>query len=219
MDRSRRCAHCGIVPELCACDLLPRIHLAFDLVVVQHCAELTRGTNTGRLLDTIVPAARLLSFGRPGRPFDSSSLVRADRAPIVLFPRGGEVLTRQHLEATNGRRAELILLDGSWKQARRMARRVPGIDQFRFVGLPDGPPSSWRLRRPTEAHMLCTLEAASRATTVAGDEDSARRMLDALHLVEARSLYLRGEIDRSTMQRRSDALRVFRDQAKRGMRT
>ena len=202
-----RCAGCGLPPELCACAELPKLELPFDLVLVRHVVERARGSNTGRLLKALAPqSVSLIDHGVPDDAIRETRLSDeiAQRKAHVLYPRDEHVLeARDLLPDEQGRRAVLVLLDGSWRQARRMSRRVPGIHELPFARLPEGDATSWSLRRPRHAHMLCTLEAASRAVALAGDESTARAMLDALGNVESRWLGLSSSPRRPLPARRS----------------
>lgn len=161
---------------------------------MQHVSERNRGSNTGRLLETILPQTRVLGFGDPKLPFAAREL-EALHEPVVLFPRGDAVLQREDL--SQGK--TLVLLDASWSQGRRMARRVPGLERLRFVSLPVGEASNWRLRNAPRPHMLCTLEAASRSVAIAGDPDTAAQMMQALRLVELHGLHSRGFLTREEL--------------------
>ena len=84
---------------------------------------------------------------------------------------------------------------------------------MRFARLPEGPPSIWRLRNAPEEHMLCTLEAASRAVALAGDPRSANAMLDALRIVEAHGMHARGMLTKRELEARLAELRARSDEA------
>ena len=189
-----RCAGCGLPPTLCACAELPELELPFDVVLIRHVVERSRGSNTGRLLKTLAPRnVSLIDHGVPDAPIRETQLREAigHRKARVLYPRDEHILAPGDLQPDDaGRRAILVLLDGSWRQARRMSRRVPGINELEFARLPEGKVTSWSLRRPRHAHMLCTLEAASRAVELAGSASAARAMIEALQSVEKRWLGL-----------------------------
>ena len=189
-----RCGGCGLPPKLCTCAELPELDLPFDIILVRHVIERARGSNTGRLLRSLAPRhVAMIEHGVPDAAIPETCLCEkiAGRRAHVLYPRDSHVLEDADLACDEqGQRAVLVLLDGSWRQARRMSRRVPGINQLAFARLPEGDATSWSLRRPRHAHMLCTLEAASRAVALAGDSDSANAMLEALATVERRWLSL-----------------------------
>ena len=83
----------------------------------------------------------------------------------------------------------LVVLDGSWAQARRMLQRIPPLRTMPRLSLPVR--DAERLRRPTVAGGMSTLEAIAAALELLGDAEAARA-LEALHrLAVARSLRLR----------------------------
>ena len=83
----------------------------------------------------------------------------------------------------------LVVLDGSWAQARRMLQRIPPLRTMPRLSLPVRDVE--RLRRPTVEGGMSTLEAIAAALDLLGDAPAARA-LEALHRVAvARSLRLR----------------------------
>ncbi|MEO0324312.1 MAG: DTW domain-containing protein [Myxococcota bacterium] len=158
--RQARCIGCRAALEACVCDVLRPVAAPFTLYVRMHPNEAYRTTNTGYL------AAKALG----GR-------VRTDDATV---PEGALVLQPggRPLEASDAG-ATLVVVDGAWRQARRLSRRLL-VRGHRAVGLPPGPPSRYVLRTgPTPAH-LSTLEAVARACAAVGDAE-ASRALEALH--------------------------------------
>ncbi|MCB9892174.1 MAG: DTW domain-containing protein [Planctomycetes bacterium] len=201
------CAGCGLTPELCACPWLEEVELGFDLVVVRHAYERNRGSNTVRLLQRVVPATRVLPFGTEGRPFTAATFGEM-RRPVVLFPRGDRVLAPGDLVSADhdGHRRSLIVLDGSWSQCRRMARRVPGITDLPFVRLPPTPERVWKLRRSESPSHVCTFEAVVRAVEVAGSPTAARVLRSSLAIVDVLGRHSRGFLDREEANRHLDAI-------------
>ena len=89
-----------------------------------------------------------------------------------------------------------VVLDGSWRQAAHMARRIPALRKMTPCRLPDGPAGRWQIRRPRRPHELCTLEAVIRLADLLGFADAARRMMEAMDLVNARMLFMKGRLPR-----------------------
>jgi DTW domain-containing protein YfiP len=56
----------------------------------------------------------------------------------------------------------MIVPDGSWRQASKARRRIPGLDAAECVTLPPGPPTRYRLRREPKDGGLATFEAIAR---------------------------------------------------------
>lgn len=216
--RKPRCRECGLHTTICVCPLLPRIELPQEFLVIQNAIEVLRPTNTGRMVAAMLPNSRLLPYGlragslaaqvqagtdagddgdRRSLPFDDVSLRRADTDYLVLFPSdGSSVLTPEMAAPRSGRRVAFVLIDGTWHQASRMSHRIAALRGMTHVRLPPGPPSSWSIRNPLLPEQLCTLEAAIRVVAVLGRTDDADRMLDALELIEARMLFMKGRLPR-----------------------
>lgn len=143
------------------------------------------------------PGASAGGSDRRSLPFDDAPLRRADTDYLVLFPSdGAAVLTPEMVEPSPGRRVAFVLIDGTWHQASRMSHRIVALRGMTHVQLPPGPPSSWSIRNPLRPGQLCTLEAAVRVVAVLGRTADADRMLDALELIEARMLFMKGRLPR-----------------------
>jgi hypothetical protein len=58
--------------------------------------------------------------------------------------------------------SQLVVLDGTWSQVRRLQHDNPWLADLPAVSLPAGAPSRYRIREEPEAHCLSTLEAVAR---------------------------------------------------------
>jgi DTW domain-containing protein YfiP len=87
------------------------------VVVIQHVLEQTERSNTARVALKAAPAIELRTFGAQGQALVTDDLLQA----WVLWP--GEIA----LGADGIRPSTLVVLDGSWSQARKMLQRVPGL--------------------------------------------------------------------------------------------
>lgn len=191
--RMARCRVCGLHLELCVCAHLPRLFLPMELLLVQHGMETTRPTNTGRMALHMLTNSRALMYALGREPVDESLLRRPDRRYYLLFPReGAPVADRAILEPDDGRPVSLVVLDGTWRQAAHMARRIAPLREMPCLALPPGPPSAWDIRRPQRPEQLCTLEAVIRVVALLGRTAEARRMQECLVWINARMLYMKG---------------------------
>ncbi|MFO0671565.1 MAG: DTW domain-containing protein [Polyangiaceae bacterium] len=87
----------------------------------------------------------------------------------------------------------LVVPDGTWRQASKMRRRVPGLANVRCVALPASADRTPRLRAEAHAHGLSTLEAIARARRPRGTGRASRLELLYLTIVE-RTLWMRGAL-------------------------
>lgn len=152
---------------LCVCAQTPSLALRTRVVVVMHWCETGKPTATGPLALTCLANATLAEHGRPGTLLDLRELVAdPERRAFLLFPSPDAVALTPQLVTADDRPVTLVVPDGSWRQAARMAARVPGLAGLPRVRLPDGPPSTWGIRREAHPHQVCTFEAIARALGV-----------------------------------------------------
>ncbi|MFT3712620.1 MAG: DTW domain-containing protein [Archangium sp.] len=89
------------------------------VVLIQHVLELSQRSNTGRHASGVVPSLDVRVFGAQGAPLRVDDL-RADQDVWLLWP-GGDTAVPVPKPRT------LVVLDGSWSQARKMMQRVPEL--------------------------------------------------------------------------------------------
>jgi DTW domain-containing protein YfiP len=183
-----RCEGCGLSPALCACALLPTVEVSTPLVVVQHVGEAIKPTNTVRLLQRMVPAVRVLPWGMREPPFDPSPLQTGTRFEL-LFPGEDAPVLEPAADPDRG----FVLLDGTWHQCSRMARRVPVVQDLPCVALPDGPPSIW-VRTQHDPRGVSTFEAALRVFELRESPEIVGALRQAFEIVTARLLFMKGRL-------------------------
>ncbi len=170
-DLSLRCPRCFFPPGHCLCPEVPRLQTRLQLVLLRHASEIPRPTNTARWAALALPQASLLDYALPGRPFDDAPL--RGEGTWVLFPSATATVRPA------GPPRSLVVLDGTWSQARRMLQRVPALRALPRLSLPP-PAADRRLRRPTVAGGMSTLEAVASALRLLGEAEAAGA-LEALH--------------------------------------
>ncbi len=181
-DLSRRCPSCLFPPAHCLCADVPRVETRARIVLLRHASERPRPTNTARWAALALANARLVDYGLPGPGPDVAAL--AGDGAWVLFP------SPRPTPPPAAPRA-IVVLDGTWAQARRMLQRVPALRALPRLSLP-APPGAGRLRRPTVAGGMSTLEAVAAALRLAA-EPQAAAALEALHrLALERAARMRG---------------------------
>ena len=161
--RHERCPSCSMHVELCYCSSIPNIDIDTRVVLVAHCREVKKTTNTGRLAMLTLGQCELHVRGRPHRPADLSRIAAEDRQTLLLFPRPGAGRLSNELIEADPRPVTLVVPDGTWGQARRAVRREPFLRACTAVALPPGPPSLYRLRREVFEGGMATIEAIARA--------------------------------------------------------
>jgi DTW domain-containing protein len=177
---------------LCVCSFVEPFDLATRVVVLTHQAEITKPTNTGRLVPVFLVNGEQRIRGREGAPMSSEGLVVAGRRTLMLYPTDDAVpLSPEHGE---GDPVTLIVPDGNWRQARKVNTREPALADVERVRLPDGPPSRYRLRSHRDPGRVATFEAVARALGILEGVDIQAQLERVFDVMVERTLYTRGEL-------------------------
>ncbi len=192
--KKERCWGCGLKPDSCACALMPTVQLSTPVCIVQQIRERFKPTNTARLLAKMVPAVPILPFGMREPAFDPGPLLDPDVEYYNLFLRDDATPIDALPPPAPGKRRGFIVLDGTWHQCSRMARRVPVVRDTPCVMLPEGKPSIWRVRTQHDARGVSTFEAAVRLLEIVEGPEAVRPLIETFELITARLLYLKGKL-------------------------
>ncbi len=185
-DLAGRCPRCYLPTRLCLCAQVPRLDTRTEFLVIRHNKEKEKSTNTARLAALALRRCQVLTYGAPGQPFDASVLEGPDT--WLLFPDTQPPAP----EAPPPRR--LIVLDGSWGQARRMVQRLPILRRLPGLVLPPPRPNTRRLRRPPNPEGMSTLEAMAGAVALLEGEELAQQLYTLHELMIDRVLESRGRL-------------------------
>lgn len=158
-----RCERCLLASSFCICQQIVPVTSRVDWIVLMHPDEVLKPTNTGRLVADIFPSNTwVFEWARTQAPEGILPLLAdSSRFLVVVFPAQDGMLPEEvpaqaeleHLRLT------LILLDGTWKQARKMFNRTPWLASLPAVGLPLHS-AQYGLRKAAHAGNLSTAEAA-----------------------------------------------------------
>ena len=185
-DPIPECPHCQKPMPLCICDSVTPVENRLGLLILQHPQEQDRALGTARLTAKHFPKAVVrVGLSWPslskalGQPVENAShwavlylgsARAADleaEAEIVALTRKGEVAENQR--AILGKLEGIVLLDGTWSQAKALWWRNPWMLKCQRVILNPSRPSRYgRLRKEPRKDGLSTIEAA--ATMLAGLE-------------------------------------------------
>jgi DTW domain-containing protein len=161
--QSERCERCRMRSDLCLCPWIPVYDLPTRLVLVMHYRELPKTTATGPLALAVLPNSELRVQGLRESILDFSDLDTPERRTLFLYlADDAPVLTREFLDR-DPRPVTLVVPDGTWSQAARMGKRLPGLEHAERVRLPPGPRTQWGIRNEPHPHGLATFEAIARA--------------------------------------------------------
>ena len=135
--------------SVCICATVQPLKPEVELVVIRHWKERLKPSNTARLAALAIRSLQIIDYGAPGERFDPSLLNLEGAA--LLFPDAGPPISI--------RPKRVIIVDGSWSQARKLVNKIPrlrGLPQF-VIAPPDTP--RVRLRTPPAPGCVSTIEA------------------------------------------------------------
>jgi DTW domain-containing protein YfiP len=178
------CAGCERPIAVCVCAHVRPQRTQTRVLILQHPRERHVPINTVRLARLSLPDAvvrRGVDFA--GDPVVADAIAGRDGAPpaYLLFP--GPNAVDLALERPPGP-ITLVVLDGTWWQARKLLRRNPALGALPQLRLAPAAPSRYRIRREPDTSYVATIEAialALRALEGEGDDetDGARAAADA----------------------------------------
>jgi len=160
-----RCPYCRVPTNLCVCKHIPTLNLDTKLVLIMHRYETIRSTATAPLATQCLTNYEFYIHGYSDNRVDLTSITTdQSRRTLLLYPGETARTLSKNLLSEDTRPVNLIVPDGSWRQAKRMTKRIPGLDKAELVTLPEGgPETQWGLRRETKSGGLATFEAIARA--------------------------------------------------------
>jgi DTW domain-containing protein len=181
-DFSGVCSRCFLKIELCLCAELPQIRSKTQIVLVRHVTEEWLTSNTGRLAALMLSNLRIVPYGG-GEPFDEEPL-RGDDT-WLLFPDANAALP-------STRPQRLVLLDATFRQARRMYKKIPGLRGLQQCALSAPEQRTPGLRRSPRADGLATIEAIAVALARFENPELAMPLMTAYAEFVRRSDMVRG---------------------------
>jgi DTW domain-containing protein YfiP len=154
------------------------------VVFLQHPREARKAIGTARMAHLCLEGSSLCE----GMAFDAHPTVRAALdagGALLLYPGDGGLAP----EALPAPPCTLIVVDGTWKQVRKLLAASPRIAALPRLGLLPGGPGGYSIRRTPAPEYLATIEAVALALG-ALEKDGTRyaRMLDAFRWMVERQV-------------------------------
>lgn len=191
-----RCLGCMLPPSRCLCEQSkPLENIETQCSLIMNKGEFLRASNTGKLLKLLLPDTQILIRGIQDQPIDYEALTSdQSRQHLVLFPVEQAVEIPQAL-SDDHRPKHLIIPDGNWSQAAKIAKRVAAFPRVTPVKLPFIRKSEYKLRKNPHPEKISTFESIVESLCMLEGHDQFREeMLTTFERHISLVMMLRGKI-------------------------
>ena len=148
------CPRCRRPTVECWCSQLTPVHTSTRVVLLQHPRESKVAIGTARMAHLGLANSEL----HEGIDFRSHARVQeiiAAPGTTVLFPGEGALAP----EALTHAPTCLLVIDGTWPQARKLFALNPALQALPRIGFVPRKPGNYRIRREPADHCMATIEA------------------------------------------------------------
>ena len=155
-----RCPACALRGNTCICNQLKRIQTPLHVHIIRHRKELSRGSNSARILAHSIVNSTMIDHGSR---YSGPTILPAHilNESVLLFPMFYDPDPHHPPQQWTGQFTpkNLIVLDGSWKQTSRMLKKIRGLTALRRLIIEPLNPPLPRIRQPYFEGGMCTMEA------------------------------------------------------------
>lgn len=141
------------------------------ITLLTHFKEFEKRSNTGRLvIDVLGNAAEQLCWDRMNPPARLLEEIEAGGVALIYPGSMGDVG-----DDMTGIQ-QVVLIDGTWHEARKIHQRSPYLQKIRRISLNTGEKSVYNLRKNQKQFGLCTAECVIEVLRLSGDIAQAERL-------------------------------------------
>ncbi len=184
-QRVIRCELCRLAKQFCICELAPKVDSQTGFLLLMYDTEVLKPSNTGKLIADLIPDSFAFLWSRTEvNPEIIALLEDPIWQPMIVFPKAyvGEEreIFDNKITLTSGKRPLFIMLDGSWREAKKMFRRSPYLQHLPVVSFTPKVPeneeeisSRYQIRLAANNTELATAEVAAQILSLAGEQTNA----------------------------------------------
>jgi DTW domain-containing protein len=186
------CPVCYMNRLFCICDALPKLALRTRICLVIHTNELKKSSNTGRLALRALTNSEMRVRGEPGATLDLSDLLAGDYRTFLFYPSDDARELNRDLVEEESQPIQLIVPDGSWRQAGKMLYRHPELKSVPRVKLGAEKAPKYYMRAQHRPDGMATLQAVAHALAVIECAEVEAALLKLYDAKIERTLMARG---------------------------
>jgi DTW domain-containing protein len=153
------CGICATSRAACLCDVVPRIELRTKVCLVIHHRELSRSSNTGLLALRALVNSEMRIRGEGREALDLKDLITSQYRTFLFYPSGDAAELDGALVTQEATPIQLLVPDGTWRQARKIHSRHPELRDLPRVKISTPNNSTFQLRVQSKPERMATLQA------------------------------------------------------------
>ena len=193
-----RCPECDASRTLCMCAELPRLNLRTKVALVIHHRELSRSSNTGLLALRALVNCELRVRGEGREMLDLSDLLSPQYRTLLFYPCVAAVELDRDMICQDPRPLQLIVPDGTWRQARKIHSRHHELKDVPRVKISTPNNSTFQLRAQSRVEGMATLQAIAAALRLIEGDWVGDQLMQFYRARVARTLNARGVLRESS---------------------
>ena len=182
------CEKCHLFSNHCICNLIVPLSTRSCVSLVITKGEIAKMTNTGRLAHLILKNSQLKVFGLPEKPLMIEDFLQEGYQNLLLYP-GSQNHFEKFLKIEEP--INLIVPDGNWGQAKKMAQKMAMLTPLTCVSLPLGALSEYVVRTHPDPQRICTIEAIYRSLCIIEKNPALEHLLQMFYIMRDRLLTMR----------------------------
>lgn len=159
---SVQCDKCGLEKNNCICSCYIDIKSKAEFWILTHENEFSRSTNTGRLIEYAVGTTKIFKWSRTNLPLELIKLINSNLYDIYLIMAADRETEKTRIKkySVSNKSTVFLILDGTWKEARKILRKSDYLNNLKILSLDIKEKSIYDLRRNSDSNHLCTVEVA-----------------------------------------------------------
>src|SRR5439155_15074698 len=182
---------------LCLCDAVPRIELRTKICLIIHHRELSRSSNTGLLAIRALVNSEVRIRGGGRVPLDLKDVLSSQYRTFLFYPTNDAVELDKALVMQEHTPIQLIVPDGTWRQARKIHSRHPELKDLPRVKISTPNNSAFQLRAQSRPEGMATLQAIAHGLGVIEGDLVGAQLMKLYHAKIERTLIARGLLRKS----------------------
>ncbi len=157
-----------------------------------HHRELTRSSNTGLLAVRALANSEMRIRGEKKGTLDLSDLFTSQYRTFLFYPSEDAVELNKELVGLQPTPIQLIVPDGTWRQARKLHVRHPELKDVPRVKISTPDHSTFQLRAQSRPERMATLQAIAHGLGIIEGDRVQAQLMKLYHAKIERTLIGRG---------------------------